>query len=278
VLVNIMHEYTTLPNKDFNWTISVRNGEKVVTKVYRDNYKTREFAIDYRWCSPGLAIAEKEIHDYFSNEMLFLDIGSNLGMRSLVPLSSGRTVFMFEPNSETNKLNEERCKLNGFSNYTIVPFAVSARYEKKTFYFDESSYLSSFIKPTSDSQVKYRSEVFETITIDGYLNIASKSYEGFIMKIDVEGHEWEVIRGAHDLISKYSPTLLIEINEKGGNIMSIIKFFQELEYRIFEINTDLIKGLLTEITDMNDNDKANITSSNFLFLKEKPLINILETK
>ena len=35
------------------------------------------------------------------------------------------------------------------------------------------------------------------------------------MKIDVEGHELQVLKGATEVLKKYSPVLWVEIKEKG---------------------------------------------------------------
>jgi FkbM family methyltransferase len=57
---------------------------------------------------------------------------------------------------------------------------------------------------------------------------------GFI-KIDVEGHEKEVIEGAKKLIIKYKPILLIEIEEKHSKkpVSETINFISQLGYSAF---------------------------------------------
>ena len=57
---------------------------------------------------------------------------------------------------------------------------------------------------------------------------------GFI-KIDVEGHEKEVIEGARNLIIKYKPILLVEIEEKHNMkpVSETINFISQLGYSAF---------------------------------------------
>lgn len=276
-LVNLFHEYVVFPNKTRKWIIHLRNGKTVTTDIYQNNRKTLEFAIDYRWYSPGFAIMEKEIHEYYNKDHIFLDIGANLGIRSLIPLSLGRYIYMFEPNSETNSLNLERCKMNNYTNYEIIPMAVSSGSETMPIYYDESSYLSTLEKPSIEIAHRYNNAIVKTISIDEFLNINSKSYKGFIVKIDVEGHEWDVVCGAASLIKQYQPTLFIEINEGGSHRSRIFNFFRDLEYRIFEINTVVTEGILKEIGSEKDITTDEITSCDFLFSKEKQLINSLRT-
>ena len=41
--------------------------------------------------------------------------------------------FMIEPNEEINILNKERCEINQFSNFQILPFGVSIQIVKKNY-------------------------------------------------------------------------------------------------------------------------------------------------
>ena len=48
------------------------------------------------------------------------------------------------------------------------------------------------------------------------------------MKIDVEGHELEVLRGARKTLERNSPTLLIEI--KRENVKAVSSYLREIGY------------------------------------------------
>jgi len=62
------------------------------------------------------------------------------------------------------------------------------------------------------------------ITLDAYC-AEHDLYPSFV-KVDVEGHEWEVIAGARDVIAKAHPTVLIEVWAD-----------EELNKRLFEYMT-----------------------------------------
>ena len=56
---------------------------------------------------------------------------------------------------------------------------------------------------------------------------------GFI-KIDVEGHELEVIKGAKETINKYNPILLVEIEKRHSKESEeTINFINNLGYECF---------------------------------------------
>jgi FkbM family methyltransferase len=71
--------------------------------------------------------------------------------------------------------------------------------------------------------------------------VALKTLDGFgfepvgLIKIDVEGHEWDVIQGAARTIDRCRPTLMFEIEErhKKGNFARIVEFFEMRGYGVF---------------------------------------------
>ncbi len=94
------------------------------------------------------------------------------------------------------------------------------------------------------------------ITLDEY-NFNHKV--GFV-KIDVEGHELDVIRGANNFLKSNKPVLLIEIEEQytGMNPSSIISEIKDLGYDCFYVNEGYeIKPLV---------DALSIKNNNFIFL------------
>jgi len=82
---------------------------------------------------------------------------------------------------------------------------------------------------------------------------------GFI-KIDVEGHEKEVVEGAKNLIKKYKPVLLIEIEEKHNKkpVLETINFINSLGYSAFFCKN----GQLYNVCKLKNINKEN----NFFFL------------
>ena len=102
---------------------------------------------------------------------------------------------------------------------------------------------------------------------------------GFI-KIDVEGHELAVLRGANQLLSRWRPNLLIEAEERhrDGAVASVVQFLQPFGYRGFMLR----KGILTSIADFESSRDQNLSpiaapaeglkpaeySNNFVFIAE----------
>ena len=89
--------------------------------------------------------------------------------------------------------------------------------------------------------------------------IPSSEKIGFI-KIDVEGHESEVIKGSIDTIKRDKPILLIEIEEKHTKkpIKDTINFVKNIGYDCYQLHNREISKF--EIK------KHNIKDNNFIFL------------
>ena len=79
------------------------------------------------------------------------------------------------------------------------------------------------------------------------------------IKIDVEGHEMEVIEGANETITKNKPILLVEIEERHSKkkVIDTIKFIEALGYKSYYFNE---KKLINTAT-LNNFDTYN----NYIF-------------
>jgi len=126
-----------------------------------------------------------------------------------------------------------------------------------------------------DSSGQYQKINLETL--DNLLKKRTKKIS--FIKCDVEGHEIEVFKGAHDILTKDRPNLLVEIEEahSAESIYKRFNFFFAYNYNGYFLDRD---NALTEIKKFKveihqntttDNDKNNYIY-NFIFLPaEKPL-------
>ena len=91
-------------------------------------------------------------------------------------------------------------------------------------------------------------------------NILKNNNIGFI-KIDVEGHEENVLNGAKEIIKKNKPVLLVEIEEKHTkkNVEESINFINSLGYKSYYLS-----GLNLESTNKLNSYKDK---NNYFFIK-----------
>ncbi|MBL0425785.1 FkbM family methyltransferase [Ramlibacter alkalitolerans] len=65
-----------------------------------------------------------------------------------------------------------------------------------------------------------------------YAGYASK----MVMKIDVEGFEWEVLRGGRQLIARVKPDMVCEVLRRAPNVPEMEAFLRQVGYNIFHIS------------------------------------------
>jgi FkbM family methyltransferase len=266
--------HLNIPNKNYLWSIKLNNKKKVTTKIYKDNPKTWQFALSYKWHDRALNILENILVNYYPKNTLWIDCGANLGLRSLTALSENLQVYMIEPNEETNKLNQERCEMNNFTNYHILQFGLSNTNTVKTLYIDRSSYLSTIIPDSLSDENITDKKTIDVKKLDDVFqpHIASKC--NMFIKIDVEGHEDAVLDGAKSLISSLAPTFLIEINSRGTHINNVFKLMRGNGYQVYQT--------LHGFTDLkflekcpSDISSFTFRSNDFLFVKDKSIAKLL---
>ena len=139
--------------------------------------------------------------------MIVLDIGANVGFFSLlIAQRVGRIgrVYAFEPVPSIFVRLKENIALNGFENIVPVPIAISSYSGKTnmTVYYG----ASSLFRRVSDEFVEVPTERLDDfVEREGIERVDA-------IKLDVEGAELHVIRGADKTIRRFKPIMMVEIN------------------------------------------------------------------
>jgi len=141
-----------------------------------------------------------------------IDIGANVGVWSYWLSKYAKQVESFEPNPKIfNAL--KNIKIKNVNSYNIAlsnkSGSVDLLIPKGSKGFSNQGASLSSIKV----QGEHKSISIEAKCLDEY-NFLDVDF----IKIDVEGHEHEVIEGAQETIKKFKPTMVIEMEEKHNQI------------------------------------------------------------
>jgi len=181
------------------------------------------------------------LHKFLSPDMVFVDIGANLGEYSLFAAKRVKRgkVLAFEPLPTMNSLLEENIKLNELSNVVISKYGLSNNNGVLPIHEIENVHegLSTFYP--GERKIKQRIEV--------PLKAFDLEFDNFgvnridFIKIDIEGGELNALLGARNSISRFKPVVMVEINEPtyqvaGYSSKDVYQFFESLNYRPFEIS------------------------------------------
>lgn len=144
------------------------------------------------------------------NGAVVFDIGSNIGMTAVIAAKSGAAkVYAFEPDPNVFPLLLETIK----ANVVVVDahnIALGAREASLSFFSNPDSTSASHLV-TEDTLGHSPTGTVEMSTFDAF--VKSQGIEKIdLIKIDVEGFEIDVLRGAQDTIARLKPSLLIEFN------------------------------------------------------------------
>ena len=162
-----------------------------------------------------VALAEKA-----GKGKLVLDVGANIGVISQALEFSGFTVEAFEPQPEVFSVLRENMKGR------VHNVAVGARDGATTVPNIDYSQVNNFGGISCDTVSTQRGAISVPVkTIDSY-----RFQNVGLMKIDVEGYEEQVLRGAVDTIRRCSPILYLE-DDRTEKSASLHSFLRELGYK-----------------------------------------------
>lgn len=140
---------------------------------------------------------------------LFLDIGANYGTHSLLFLSVGIPIIAFEPNPTCLSNFKTVCELNGFTGRWEQVAVGNGTGQIELVYPEKETWLGSVsYNAEVKKQGNIKTERVELKTLDDYYSVVP--YNNALIKIDVEGYEREVIRGASKLLQGRKPKVIFE--------------------------------------------------------------------
>ncbi len=172
---------------------------------------------------------------------VFLDIGSNSGIYSVICSHYVKKVYSFEPSSRELATLKQNIQINSIHNIEVQNIAIGGRNSKcylKVALDHNSGHntlANNFIY--SGTQLHTTQEVTVKTLDSLFLNIPTD-----VWKIDVEGVELDVLKGARKIIQHNKPRIIIyEITEKFKQNKEISDWLESHNYNIFYIlpNGDL---------------------------------------
>ena len=207
---------------------------------------------------------------------IFIDCGANVGTYSIIASKvAGANSITFEPNPNTIIKLNRNIELNNLEKKIDVrKIALSDKIGNLYFsnYGDTDDVLNRVSLNQSSSSANI---LIKSSTLDDEINIK----EDFILKMDVEGYESKLIKGAKKLLANENLlALIIEINqmiddygeENREDLHNII-----LSYGLTPINYDPFNRIVSrKIKDLTNLNKIN-NSPNIIYIKNFEKVNNL---
>jgi len=157
-----------------------------------------------------------------------IDVGANIGAHTL-PFAQlvgpNGHVYAFEPTAYAFRRLQRNLALN-----SVLAQRVSAF---------QAMLAAPEIRHSTHLGVAASTEGAEVIRLDDWVarhNIPRIDF----MKIDVDGHECRVLRGAHETLRRFRPSLLVEfmpygLEEAGASLDELVRLLTDLDYTFLRV-------------------------------------------
>ncbi len=199
--------------------IVLKSGIKVYVPQHLDDYIQKQIVIHKDFY-------ERKLLDLLINKYevsgTVLDIGANIGNHSLYFANSNNVtkVYAFEPVKDTFKTLERNITLNNMqkkiSAYNIALGAQNTR--ANICHFNEMNIGASRVKEDYSGEIEVCS--LDSLNKVGFIDSIA------LIKIDVEGFEFDVLKGGEQLIKAHKPIIFVEsFGEAFSNVKKLLKEF-----------------------------------------------------
>ena len=217
-------------------TISI---EHIEFKLFSDlGNPTREIQ-KYGCYEPTLT---KKMIDLLKKDDIFMDVGSSYGYFAILAahITSPENVYAIEPNPEARALLRNNCKNTNNTNITIDPYLIGNKTKQD---IEECLTIYSGLPAGESHEILVTTDQY---TIDDYCTM--HGIQPDMIKVDIDGGEFQMVSGMEHTLQHYRPTVLLEIHphllENHFNIDSesvLVPFFEngyEAEYAAGYLNRD----------------------------------------
>ena len=172
------------------------------------------------------------------------DVGAFIGLRTLFFATRAKQVISYEPNSQ----NRDRLLANleanpSISNVKVRPVGAGQSPATLTLLWDDRRPGECVVESSAVGRaliaqgIPVRREAMQIVSLDDEMQLGPCPE---FIKIDVEGLELDVLRGAGRILRDYRPELFIELHgstleNKKQNAKDVLKLLFDYGYQIYDV-------------------------------------------
>lgn len=188
---------------------------------------------------PMMSALKEVIND---NDIAF-DIGANIGITSMWMSKKSKQVYAFEPEAKNLSRFKHNIHINGIENVRIIEKAVT--FESVTVCLNLYESYGHHSLSTSHLSTPKGKVLVDAVSLSDFCR-AENINKIDLIKIDVEGFEYEVLLGAEELLAtnsikfivfEHSPALL---RKQGRDMSQVIDLLFKYGYTIYRLNHEQI--------------------------------------
>lgn len=217
---------------------------------------------------------------------LFVDAGMNIGQTLLkvAALDGDRKYVGFEPNPVCFNYCFQLIKANKLQNYSIYPVGLFNETKILTLFLDkEFAAGASVSEDFRNNKERYPIKVNVPVFKGDDVLQQKKEQKAGIVKMDVEGVEYEAISGLYDTLKADTPFIIIEIlpvyslESDNGKLrkkreLELLTVLFELGYKMYRVNEKEEKLVYLDEIEVHQ----SMALTNYLFV-HKDKLSLLKT-
>jgi len=147
------------------------------------------------------------LHRHISEHDICYDVGASIGYMSLLMAKFGAFVYAFRPAPHAAEQIRLQLSANDLDNYEITQAPVSSDVRRVRFCVTDVAYGSAI----NETETRWPVLELETTTLDLF---AQANRPPDFIKIDAEGEETRVLRGAENLLTTKRPIICCELHDE----------------------------------------------------------------
>ena len=196
----------------------------------------------------------------------FIDVGVNVGQTLLKvkSIDSSMPYYGIEPNINCAYYVKQLIEVNQLVNTEII-CAASGQKDKEvlslTYNGISDTRATTSTNENTPKDMRHNS-IVPVMSINGLFDGIKTNFQNVVIKIDVEGGELDVLKGASKVLIKHSPIVIFEVlpHQKSKSVIEqqnlLFKFFKKIDYKIFRISQT---GHIHKISDFNNSDNFKLS-------------------
>ncbi|MDI6847458.1 MAG: FkbM family methyltransferase [Candidatus Bathyarchaeia archaeon] len=182
-----------------------------------------------------------------NSEDVVFDIGAHMGFFTLKVARKVKWVIACEPDPQNFVFLMQNVKYNNLSNVKTFNYALG---ERNCDVFLERGYGGGRTKVTrSNTMVRTRMITLDTL-------VKQLGLHPDVIKIDVEGYELQILKGAKKVLACFKPKLIIAAYHYPGELKEIANYLSELGFKCFHYSVPLVLQKTNEAYVWADRGKA----------------------
>jgi len=171
---------------------------------------------------------------YCAGKTAVFDIGAHIGLYTIPAaknIAPGGTVYAFEPAEANRKYLKRHLKYNDIRNVRVLPYVIGEETREGQVFYEKGA-----TDPMNSLRLKsgaggYSKVYRRQVSLDDFVEGSNVRPE--LIKVDVEGAECNVLKGARRSILKYRPDIFLSVHPR--------------QLALFDSSVDELKAIIDDL-------------------------------